>query len=124
MAKKRSPGEGSIYFSQTHSLWVAQITLPDGKRRTKYSKTQKGVKEWLLEQRKALQDGVWVKDDTLTVSSFFSRFMTDTLKNKVKIKTYESYLSLIRLHIAPNIGHIRLVELRPYHLQDLYAKKI
>ena len=123
MAKRRSKGEGTIY-QRPDGLWVAQITLPNGKRKTKYSKTQKVVKDWLLTQRNALQQGVWVKDDTLTISNFFDRFLSDTLRYKVKPKTYQSYSSLIRLHINPVVGHLRLVELRPYHLQDLYSKKI
>ena len=123
MVKRRSHGEGTIYL-RPDGLWVAQITLPDGKRKTKYSKTQKVVKEWLLAQRNALQQGLWVKDDTLTVSGFFDRFLNDTLRFKVKPKTFDSYSSLIRLHINPTLGRLRLVELRPYHLQDLYRQKI
>ncbi len=123
MAMRRAHGEGTIY-QRPDDLWVAQITLPDGKRKTKYSKTQKVVKEWLFEQRKALRDGVWVKDDNLTVSAFFSRFMSDVVKNKVRPKTFDSYSTLLRIHVEPAIGHIRLVDLRPYHLQDLYSQKV
>jgi hypothetical protein len=43
MARKRSRGEGSIYHRKD-GLWCAQITLPNGKRKTKYAKTQIGLR--------------------------------------------------------------------------------
>ena len=123
MARRRSKGEGSIYL-RPDGLWVAQVTLADGKRKKKYSKVQKDVREWLQTQRNQLRDGVWVKDDTLTVANFFDRFLNDTLKLKLKANTFESYSDIVRLHIKPTIGNIKLVELRPYHLQELYKKKV
>ena len=45
MSKRRSRGEGSIY-RRTDGLWCAQITLPNGKRKTKYAKTQKETRDW------------------------------------------------------------------------------
>jgi len=122
VVKRRAHGEGTIY-KRTDGLWVAQITLPDGKRKSKYSRNQKEVKDWLLAQRNALQQGLWVKDETLTVGAFFDRFLTDSLKFKLKENSYEGYSDIVRLHIKPTIGNIKLTDLRPYHLQDLYKLK-
>lgn len=52
MIKRRSTGEGNLYH-RPDGLCMALITLPDDKRRTKYSKIQMVVKGWLLEQRKS-----------------------------------------------------------------------
>jgi hypothetical protein len=51
MAKRRSRGEGSMYFWEKKGLWVGKLTLPDGKRKGKYAKTQKEIKDWLLKER-------------------------------------------------------------------------
>jgi integrase len=123
MARRRAAGEGTI-FQDNRGYWVAEVTLPDGKRKRKYSKVQKTVKEWLLRQRKALQDGIWVEDDKITVAAFLERFLNDTLKNKLKPKTIESYSYLITNHINPTLGEIRLTDLKPQHLQAMYAQKI
>jgi integrase len=123
MTKRRSRGEGSI-FQRPDALWVAQITMPDGKRKVKYSKLQKPVRDWLQTQRNELREGTWAKDDTLTVAGFFDRFLNDTLKFKVKANTFESYSDIVRLHIKPALGKIRLINLRPYHLPELYKQKI
>lgn len=122
MGKRRSRGEGTIY-QRPDGLWTAQITLPDGKRKTKYGKTQKEVRIWLQTSLNQLKEGLWVNDDTLTVDGFFSRFL-ESLEHNVKPKTYDSYTSIYRLHIHPIIGNLKLVDLRPYHLQDLYKQKL
>jgi|SRR5450759_320708 integrase len=123
MGKRRAPGEGTL-FEDNRGYWVAEVTLPDGKRKRKYSKNQKAVKEWLLVQRKALQDGIWIKEDKITLSAFLERFLNDTLKNKLKPKTIESYTYLITNHINPTLGEMRIVNIGPQHLQALYAQKI
>ena len=122
MARRRSRGEGTIY-QRTDGLWSAQITMPDGKKRTKYSKIQKDVREWLRAQREELKDGLLETDETLTISNFFDRFLNDTLAYQIRANTFESYAEVIRLHVKPTIGRLKLVELRPYHLQDLYKQK-
>jgi hypothetical protein len=55
--KRRAKGEGALFFNKKQSRWVAQFTLPSGKKRTKFGKSQTEVKKWLLDQRKAVSDG-------------------------------------------------------------------
>lgn len=124
MAKRRSKGEGTIYLVESKGLWIAKITLPDGKRKVKYAKTQKAVREWLVTQQNALRQGLLPKDDTTTVSEFLGNYMETIGKHTLRPKTIEAYLYLIRLHIVPNLGSIRLSQLRPDHLQSLYAQKL
>lgn len=49
MPKRRSRGEGSI-IPRKDGLWTGEITLPDGKRKTKYAKSQKEDRDWLQER--------------------------------------------------------------------------
>lgn len=124
MGKRRSRGEGTIYYSESHQVWVAQISLPNGKRKTKTSKTQKEVRKWLFEQRKALNENLMVEDDAITLEEHLTTFLEDVVKHTLRPKTIESYAYLINSHILPELGHIRLVQLRPDHLQALYSKKL
>jgi integrase len=123
MAKHRSPGEGTI-FQENTNLWVAEITLPDGKRKRKRSKTQKIVRDWLLNQREAVKKGLWQDNEKITVGDFLDRYYTDVASHTLRAKTLVSYESIIRLHLKPEIGYLRLVALTPAHLQNLYAKKL
>jgi integrase len=124
MARRRSRGEGTIYWSDPKRLWIAKITLPDGKRRMKYSKSQKVVRDWLLASQNELRQGMLPSDDKITVSEFIARFMDSVAKHTLRPKTLEVNSAVIRLHINPVIGKIKLASLRPDHLQSLYSQKL
>lgn len=121
--KKRGSGEGSIFFDN-RGHWVAEISLPGGKRRRKYGKTQAEVKQWLLAQREAFRDGLIVEDDKLTFGQFFTRYYQDVLTHSVQPKTLESYESMTRLHILPALSNYRLTAITAQMLQSLYSEKL
>jgi integrase len=98
------------------------LTLPTGKKKEKYAKTQKEVTEWLVTQRNALQQGLMPKDDSLTVSQFLGNYMETVGKHTLRPKTIEAYSYLIRTYIVPELGKIRLSALRPDHIQTIYSE--
>jgi len=122
--KRRVKGEGSVFFEEGKGLWVARITLPDGRRKSKSHKRQDIVRNWLLTARSELRDGVLPKDDTTTFSQFATNYMDTVAKPSLRPKTMESYSSLLRIHIIPAIGKVKLSQLRPNDLQTLYSKKL
>lgn len=122
MGTRRSNHEGTIFREKT-GLWVAEVYV-DGKKTRKRSKNQKVVREWLLEQREAIKKGLWVEDTKVTVAQFFDRYYEEIASHTLRPKTLVSYESIIRLHIKPDLGELRLVQLTPGHLQSLYSKKL
>jgi integrase len=122
--KRRTKGEGSIFWSRSEKTWVAEITLPDGRRKKKRSKDKKTVQDWRLEQLKAISENRAIPDSKKTFKQFSEIFLTDVAKHTLKPKTYESYEYLLLYHIVPEIGKIRLTNLRPHHLQSLYSLKL
>jgi integrase len=124
MGKRRPRGEGSLYWHEKRQCWVGQFNLPDGKTKTKYGKTQKEVKDWLLKMRGDHRDGFMVKDEKVTLSQFLSAYMSDVARHSLRPKTVESYEGIIRLHINPVLGDLKLSAIRPDQLQRLYADKL
>jgi integrase len=124
MAKRRPKGEGSIYYRENKKLWVGQINLDDGQTKTKYAKTQKEIRDWLLEMRSAQRSGTFIEQDKITLAQFLDRYLADVAAHTLRPKTLEAYEYLIRLHIKPELGPIRLAALRPDQLQRLYADKL
>jgi integrase len=122
--KRRSRNEGSIFFRPSKKLWVAKITLPDGKTRLKYAKDQKTVREWLQVQQNQLRQGLLPKDEQVTVAQFLGNYMETVGKHTLRPKTIEAYSYLIRIHILPALGKIKLSQLRPDHIQSLYAQTL
>lgn len=123
MTRRRSRGEGSIYQNKA-GLWVGQLRLPDGKKRVKYAKDQKTVRDWLIEERKKITDGMYVEDVKLSFGDYITRYLDEVVRHNVRPKTYEAYESLVRVHIKPELGAIKLNLLRPDHIQKFYSKKL
>ena len=124
MAKRRAKGEGSIYFNENVNLWVAQITLPNGQRKSKSSKAQKQVRNWLIKQRNQLREGLYVTDDHIKLGDFLDRYMEDVAKNSLRPRTYNRNIGIVRNHIKPELGNIKLNALRPDQVQSFYAEKL
>jgi integrase len=60
-------------------------------------------------------------DNTISFALFSERWCNDYGKTQLAPKTYARYLALLK-RINPYIGHIRLKDLQPNHLIDLYNK--
>ena len=123
MVKRRAKGEGSIYFNDKINLWVAQITLPNGKRKSKSGKTQKVVLDWLIHQRTKVKDGLYVTDDRIKLGEFLDDYLGDAFHH-LRPRTYESHSGYVRNHIKPELGNILLNHLRPNQIQAFYTKKL
>jgi integrase len=122
--KRRAHGEGSLYYWEEKALWVGQIILPTGKKRVKYTKTQKEAKDWLHTQKEAVKSGNWVEQENITLADYLDRYMSDVAAHTLRPKTLEAYEYLVRLHIKPELGAIKLSALRPDQLQNLYSVKL
>lgn len=59
----------------------------------------------------------------ITVGEFLRSWLT-TIEPAVKPKTFQQYGDVVRLHLAPMLGNLKLADLRPDHLQHLYAVKL
>lgn len=123
MAKRRSHNEGSIY-QRKDGMWVGQVTLPTGKRKYKYAKTQKEARAWVDGQRRLLHDGLLPTDEKTTVKEFMGRWFDEVCRHQLRASTLSTNKSVINRHIYPTIGEIKLAQLSPAHLQALYSQKL
>ncbi len=120
--RRRSKGEGLVYHWPEKNLWVGKLALPDGKRKTKYGHTQKEVKDWLLAERNNISQGNYIPDERMTLAGFLARYLADYGEHSHRATTYHSYEATIQLHIVPELGALRLTQLRADHLNHLYTK--
>jgi integrase len=124
MSKHRNHGEGTIYTDKKHlGRFVAQVSLPNGKRKTKRG-TQAECRAWLLEQRKAVKDNTYIRNDSVTVANIAERYLKDVAPAAVEESTLNKHRTLIRKHVVPELGTQKISTLRAEHLQSLYSKKL
>ena len=48
----------------------------------------------------------------------------DSVRDSVKQRTFENYAYVVRLHLAPTLGHMKLKALSLAHVQGLYRSKL
>lgn len=121
MPKRRGNKEGSI-FRRKDGRWCAQISI-QGRRLTKYGKTQGECREWLQEIRNQIDEGMTVEGARTTMDKFLDNWL-HTVKPSLRPNTWKQYAQIVNQHIKPDLGKIRLKDLRPDHIQKLYSSKL
>ena len=120
MATRRGHNEGTIRL-RTDGRWEAVVSLPGGQRRSLYGKTRKEVQEKLRGALRDLEAGLDLSKGRLTVSQFLERWLSDSVKPSVKVKTWEGYESIVRVRVVPNLGSKSLDRLTSLDVQSLYS---
>jgi hypothetical protein len=91
VGRRRGRGEGSIWFDEKLDRWIAQVTLENGKKKTKKNKTQKEAQKWLLETRKAIKDGTFIEKDQITVEAFLALYIEDIARHTLAPGLFFTY---------------------------------
>jgi integrase len=76
---------------------------------------------------KALSDreGGFAFDDVdLKIEEYLERWLNDSVQNSVKQRTFENYAYVVRSHLIPALGHMKVKTLTPVHVQALYRFKL
>jgi len=58
------------------------------------------------------------------VGAYLDRWLVDSVRDTVRQRTYERYESIVRVHIKPSIGRVKLKALTPAHARALYRQKL
>ncbi len=123
---KRGNGEGSI-TRRKDGLYMARYTVQaatGAKRKTLYGKTRQEVSEKLTKAM-ADRDGGFVFDaGKQTVGEYLVRWLPNSVRGTVRQRTYERYEGLVRVHLMPSIGCVKLKALTPDHVRKLYREKL
>jgi integrase len=121
---RRAPHEGSIY-QRKDGRWEAVLHLGyvGGKRRKKsfYGRTQKVVRNKLLVAQRNLQQGILPAGETETVGQFLARWLEIEARPRLRPSTFQSYAGIVRIHIIPGLGRLRLAAIGPQHVQEFLA---
>lgn len=104
--------------------WYYRYSITDpvtGKRKQKEvggfrtkAEAEEAAKKILAE----IQQGVYVEPSKYTVESFLNEYLEQTLKHEVALNTLEQKQAMVKNHIAPRIGKIKLSDLSPSHIQQ------
>lgn len=127
--KRRGRGEGSIYWDEKKKLWVAQATVGINpktgkpKRKTFYGKTRKEVANELTKTLNKVQSGTYVEPTLLMVEQWLNDWL-EGRKPHIEESSWVSYEVMVRCHINPTLGKVKLKDLRTRDIQKLINEKL
>lgn len=123
--RRRGRGEGSI-VQRADGRWMARVDLgwQDGRRRRKtyYGRTRADVAAKLTKALRAVQQGGTLGDERQTLGQFLARWI-ESVRSSLRAKTHHSYAQLVRLHLLPGLGQLRLGRLQPEHVETFLDRK-
>lgn len=76
---------------------------------------------------KALSDragGLVLDGDHETLGVYLERWLDDVVRDTVKQRTFKNYAYIVRRHITPALGRVRLRSLKAGNLRRLYREKL
>jgi integrase len=130
MMTKRGNGEGSIYpirdkDGKVKGYRAAYVvhTAEGMKRRYLSGKRRENVRDKLAKALADRTDGLVFDAGTLTVGQYLERWHK-AVKGTVRDSTYDRMDQLVRLHIRPALGRVRLKNLTTAHARWLYRERL
>ena len=120
MAKRRGNHEGTIY-KRANGRWQAQVTI-DGKRLAKTFGTHTECRAWIKDISGQIEKGLSISNSKSDLGSYLRKWLQD-VKPTLKYKTWYQYEDIVRNHILPDLGKVKMQDLRPDMIQDLYTAK-
>ncbi|GAB3003573.1 site-specific integrase [Amycolatopsis acidiphila] len=125
MAKRRSRGDGGLYWSESRQRWIAEVTTgytPAGKRivRKASGKTKTEAKDKLKELVRDLDDGLPTGPAGYTVAEAVSNWLTYGLSGRHP-ETVKNYRYLADGHLLPLLGKRKLRELSAEDVDEWLA---
>lgn len=126
--RKRLAGMGSIYEDTQRGGYRGSITLgfgQDSRQIRQYfrGRTRAEVQTKIdgARQQRSRPDVPY--DDTLTVAQWLGEWLP-TIEKRRSPMTYQSYASIVRDHLLPRLGHLRLVALSPDDVEHLLDDRL
>lgn len=120
--RRRGHGEGTL-IDKPNGRVKAQVFV-NGRRLSQTFDGRKEAQKRIRDtQSKAEQGMLPVDGGKVTVAAFLDQWLA-AITPSVKPMTAQGYGVIIRLHLKPTLGTMKLAALRADHLQSLYAAKL
>src|SRR5579884_1331196 len=119
MTARRGHNEGTIY-RRPNGKFQAQISLPDGTRKTFTAATKRDVQRLLQEAKLSTAQGITPISERRKVAEYLDWWL-ETITPSIRYSTVRSYATNID-GLDRHIGRVRLDALTPMHIQTCYSK--
>jgi integrase len=97
-------------------VFATNITAPNGKRVYVRGRTKEEFEKKVMQARIDIQAGIDITNDT-TFGAYATTWLNAYKKGRVRPTTYTLHETLLRLHVLPYFGEMRLKDVRPTQIQ-------
>ena len=115
MQAVRGHHEGSIWFHRGRRRWVATVSLPDGRRRSRFALTRAEAAEELRKLQVAATAPA-IDASRIRLGDYLAQWASDD--HGWAPATARKHASVVRTHLVPALGLIRLSELSVAAVDD------
>ena len=129
MAKKKQQGngQGTVYPRKNKAGKVIRYRgsyfTADGKRRYVSGKTKTEAQQRLRQAMSDADRGLIFDAPQLTLGEYLDKWLPN-IKDTVRQRSWERYEQLVRVHIKPALGRLKLQNLTRAHAKSLYREKL
>jgi integrase len=121
-ARRRSHNEGTVFYREDRDRWVAQVSMPGGKRLSKTCRTKTEADHWRRTKLLEIRQGLEVDIARLSVEEYLLGWI-DSRKSSLAPNTHAQYRGVVINHIIPIIGSVRLCDLTSRVVENLLRAK-
>jgi integrase len=121
------PAKGDGITKRKDGRFMARYTIETSegpKRKTIYGRKYKDVERKLPEARGDAARGLIFDADNLKLGEYLDRWLSDSVADTVRPTTFERYEQIVRVHIRPVLGKLKLKNVTPAHVRGLYHEKL
>lgn len=123
--RRRGHNEGSIYQVKGGGYRGA-VTIgynANGRPKRKYvtGKTRAEVNRKILTLLNEHQRGMPISTQSTTVAAFLDQWLEQSVKPQKRLSTYETYETVVRVHLKPAIGRHKLDKLTAQQIEAMFA---
>ena len=108
-------------------FWEIGFDTATGKRKQRtevFNGSRKSAEKRWREVQGEIDEGIVVDPQNMRFSELLERWQRDVLPMRVRPSTLANYNVLIRVHILPQLGHLKLDKINPVILQRFYRNKL
>src|SRR5215218_7025626 len=128
MAKKkqRGNGAGTVYPRKNKdgkTIGYRGSYIVNGKRYYVSAKTKTETEQKLRQAMTDADRGLVFEAGALVLSDYLDMWLRN-IEDTIRQRTWERYEQIVRVHLKPTLGRLKLKSLTPTHLRGLYREKL
>lgn len=127
LEKKQQPRRSGSIKKKRDGVFLVSVFLgcdANGKRQYHYKQikgTKGDAQTYLNDILHSKDTGTFVKPLPLTLNEYLTKWLVTAARPRVTERTHEGYTYLLNRYIKPEFGLRKLSDVRPLHIQKLYA---